>query len=177
MKKLVLPMFLFLLVSSCASIKVTTDFDKTAPFANYKTFAFTPEATSLNIDQLNRQRLISAIENELKLKGFSKSDNPDVLIDLKVSAKNIQTATASSTAMYGPGYRYRWGGGFSTTTINYDNYTEGTVFIDMIDTARKQLVWQGRGVGTVEPKLSPEKREKNINEGIKQIFAKYPPVK
>jgi hypothetical protein len=39
------------------------------------------------------------------------------------------------------------------------------------------LVWQGRGVGTIDPTSSPEKKEKNINEGVKMIFAKYPPVK
>ena len=36
-----------------------------------------------------------------------------------------------------------WGGGFSTTTINYDTYVDGTLFIDMIDTKKNQLVWQG----------------------------------
>lgn len=174
MKKLLLPIFILLVAASCATVKISSDFDKTAPFSGYKTYAFTPEALNLNINELNRNRLITAIENELSLKGFTKSQNPDVLIDLKITGEHKQTATATSTGGYGY-YGYRWGGGMGTTTINYDSYLEGTLFVEMVDAAKKQLVWQGRGVGTVDPEASAEKREKNINYAVKQIFATYPP--
>jgi hypothetical protein len=180
MKHLFLPIFVLALLSSCASLKVTQDYDKTAPFATYKTYQFTPEVASLPVGDLNRSRLVAAVETELAAKGFTKSDKPDVLIDLKVKAKEIQTATANTTGGYGGygrGYRYGWGGGFSTTTINYDSYTEGTVFFDMIDVAKNQLVWQGRAVGTFEPDLSAEKREANIKNGTHQVFMQYPPKK
>ena len=174
MKKLLFPIFILVIAASCASIKVSSDFDKTAQFAGYKTYAFTPEALNMNIEELNRKRLISATENELSLKGFTKSDNPDVLIDLKITGEKKQTATATSTGGYG-GYRYGWGGGYGTTTVNYDSYVEGTLFIEMIDAAKKEMVWQGRGVGTINPDASAEKREKNINYSVKQIFTQYPP--
>jgi hypothetical protein len=174
MKKLLFPVFLILIASSCATIKVSSDFDKTAQFSGYKTYAFTPEALNLNVEELNRKRLITATENELSLKGFTKSENPDVLIDIKISGEKKQTATATSTGGYGYGYRYGWGGG-GTTYVNYDSYVEGTVFINMIDALKKEVVWQGRGVGTIDPTASADKREKNINYAIKQIFTKYPP--
>jgi hypothetical protein len=173
MKKLLFPIFILLIAASCASIKVTSDFDKSAQFSGYKTYAFTPEALNLNIEELNRKRLITAVENELSLKGFTKSEKPDVLIDIKITGEKKQTATATNMGGYGYGYRYGWGGG--TTTINYDSYVEGTVFVNMIDAAKNEVVWQGRGVGTVDPEASAEKREKNINYGIKQIFTTYPP--
>jgi len=176
MKKLFLPLLILVLATSCATIKVSSDFDKTAPFAGYKTYAFTPEALALPIDNLNQTRFITAIENELSLKGFAKSEKPDVLIDLKLVTENKQTATATNTGGgYGYGYRYGWGGGFSTTTINYDSYQEGTLFVDMIDAAKLQLVWQGRGVGTLNPDASADKREYNIKNAVKMIFEKYPP--
>jgi hypothetical protein len=43
----------------------------------------------------------------------------------------------------------------------------------MIDAAKKQIVWQGRGVGTIDPDASAEKKEKNINHTIQQIFKTY----
>lgn len=178
MKKISLIALSIVLISSCATIKVTSDFDKTAPFESYKTYAFTQEALNLNINELNRNRLINAVEAQLKAKGFTKSETPDVLIDMNLVSKTIQTATANTTGgggYYGPGYRYGYGGGFSTTTINYDSYEEGTLFVDMIDVAKNQLVWQGRGVGTLNPDVSAEKREANINYAIEQIFSKYPP--
>ncbi len=179
MKKFLLPIFILLVAASCATIKVSSDFDKSAQFSGYKTYSFTPEALNINIEELNRKRLITAIENELSLKGFTKSDNPDVLIELKITGEKKQTATATSTGGYGGyygGYRYGWGGGMGTTTINYDSYLEGTIFIEMIDAAKKELVWQGRGVGTIDPEASAKKREQNINYAVKQIFTKYPPV-
>lgn len=173
MKKLLLPIFVLMVVSSCATVRISSDFDKAAPFSGYKTYAFTPEALNLNIEELNRKRIITAIENELSLKGFTKSEKPDVLIDVKVTGEKKQTATATNMGGYGYGYRYGWGGG--TTTINYDSYTEGTVFINMIETSGNSVVWQGRGVGTIDPEASASKREKNINYAVKQIFTKYPP--
>jgi hypothetical protein len=175
MKKLLLPVFVLFIVASCATIKVSSDFDKTAPFSGYKTYTFTAAALNLNIEELNRKRLITAIENELSLKGFTKSEKPDVVIDIKITGEKKQTATATSTGGYGYGYRYGWGGGMGTTTINYDSYLEGTIFVNMIDATKNEVVWQGRGVGTIDPEASAEKREKNINYAVKQIFTKYPP--
>ena len=176
MKNLLLFACLLVFAASCSSIKVSSDFDKTATFPAYKTYAFTPEALALPLDDINRNRLLSAIEKELAAKGFTKSDNPDVLIDLNIKTQTQQTATATNTGgYYGRGYRYGYGGGFSTTTINYDTYTDGTLFIDMIDATKKQLVWQGRGTKTLEEDASQKRREENINYAVKQIFVKYPP--
>ena len=177
MKKILIPVLIILFAASCATVKVSSDYDNTAPFDGYKTYKFTPEAMNLAVDGINRTRILSAVENELSLKGFTKSDNPDVLIDLKVTAVAKQTATATTSPAYGAGYRYRWGGGFTTTTIDYEHYVEGTLFVDMIDASKNQLVWQGRGAGTINPDVKPEKRELNINAGVKKVFEKYPPKK
>jgi hypothetical protein len=177
MKNLLLFACLMVIAASCSSIKVSSDFDKPAGFTSYKTYAFTPEALALPLDDINRNRLLGAIEKELAAKGFTKSDNPDVLIDVKIKTKTQQTATATNTGGYGygAGYRYGYGGGFSTTYINYDTYVDGTLFIDMIDATKKQLVWQGRGTKTIEEDASQQRREENINYAVKQIFVKYPP--
>jgi hypothetical protein len=179
MKKLILPVFILILVTSCATIKVSSDFDKSAQFAQYKTYALTPEVQNLPIEELNRKRLIAAIETEMGKKGFTKSENPDIFVDVKITGEKKQTATATSTGGYGygGGYRYGWGGGYGggTTYINYDSYMEGTIFIEMADAAKKELVWQGRGVGTINPDASAKKREDNINYAVKMIFQQYPP--
>jgi len=177
MKKLIFFLFILAGLTACSSIRVSSDFDKTATFPAYKTYAFTPEALALPLDDINRNRIIAAVEKELAGKGFTKSDNPDVLIDLNIKTQMQQTATATNTGNYGygPGYRYGYGGGFSTTYIDYNTYVDGTLFIDMIDATRKQLVWQGRGTKTIDQDASQQKREQNINYAVKQIFIKYPP--
>jgi hypothetical protein len=176
MKKLLLPVLLMLLASSCASIRVSSDYDKTAPFSVYKTYAYAPEAMNLNISELNKRRLIDALDKELQLKGFTLSDQPDVLIDLKFNAQTKQSATTNTATPYGGRYYgYRWRSSFATTTVSYENYTEGTLFIEMIDAAKKQLVWQGRGIKTLDPDASYKKRESNINSAVKTIVELYPP--
>ncbi|MDZ7635179.1 MAG: DUF4136 domain-containing protein [Bacteroidales bacterium] len=177
MKKLLFLVSVLIVAASCSTIKVTSDFDRNAGFASYKTYAFTPEALNLPLDDINKSRVLSAIETELAAKGFTKTQSdPDVLIDVVIKAEQKTTATASNTGgYYGRAYRYGYGGGFTTTTINYETYTDGTMFIDMIDADKQQLVWQGRGTKTLDPDASTQKREDNINYAVKQIFMKYPP--
>lgn len=179
MKNLMI-LFSAVLLAACSTLKVTYDYDKQADFKKFNTYAFTEEAMKLPLDDLNRGRIISAVEAELAVKGFSKSDNPDVLIDMNVKAEKRQeaTATTSGTGAYGGYYgRYGYGGGFSTTQISYSEYVDGTLFINMIDKSTEKIVWQGRGTKTVDEDASPQKRETNINYAVKQIFTHYPPIK
>jgi len=166
-------------LTACSTLKVTYDYDGQADFTKYKTFAFTEEALKLPVQQLNRDRLLQAIENELVAKGITKSeDNPDALIDLHVKAEEKIEATATST---GPGYgyygRYGYGGGFSTTRIDYNKYVVGTLFVDLVDKTSQKIVWQGRATKTLDENVSAEKRESNIKYAAKQLFSKYPPAK
>jgi hypothetical protein len=164
-------------LAACSSIQTTYDFDSTVDFSKYKTYEFTDDAKAFPIQELDRQRVLSAIETELAAKGFTKSSSsPDVLIDLQVKLQQKQTATATNTGGYG--YRYGWGAGYGgTTRVDVQNYVEGTLFINMIDKASEKLVWQGRGTKTLEEHPTPEKKEANVKYGVKQIFLKYPPKK
>jgi hypothetical protein len=167
-------------IASCSSLKTSYDFDSQTDFSKYKTFAFTENSMKLPIQELNRTRMLQAIENELTAKGLTKSDNPDVLIDLHVKAEQKQDATATTTGPgmyggYGAPWRYGYGAGFSTTQINVNEYTEGTLFINMVDKATDKLVWQGRGTKVIDEDASAEKRTQNINTAISSIFQKYPP--
>ncbi len=177
MKKLVL-FILAAALTACSTLKVTYDYDGQADFAKYKTYSFSEDALKLPVEQLNRERILKAIENEMAAKGFTKSETPDVLVDLHVKAEKKTEATATTTGggMYGYG-RYGYGGGFSTTQINYNDYVEGTLFVNMVDKATEKIAWQGRATKTLDEDVSPEKRETNINYAVKQIFTKYPPVK
>ncbi|MBX2964470.1 MAG: DUF4136 domain-containing protein, partial [Cyclobacteriaceae bacterium] len=96
MKKYLLLPVLFLAVS-CSSLKVTYDYDKQGDFASYKTYAYSEDSEKLPVGDLNRSRIISAVDAELAAKGFTKSDNPDVLIDMHIRAEQKTEATATTT--------------------------------------------------------------------------------
>lgn len=180
MKKIALLSVLFI-ISSCSSIKTSFDYDKGVDFAKYKTYAFSEDAVNLKIDDLNRNRVLKALENQLATKGLTKSASPDIIVDIHVKGQQYQTATATTTGTgygYGGYYGYRgygYGSGFTTTQVSYDNYTEGTLTVAFIDIDLNQIVWQGTGVKTIDENASAEKREENINYAVQQIMANYPP--
>ncbi len=168
-----------LAAAACSGIKTTYDYDKTADFTKYKTYNYTPEALALGINELNRNRVIQAIDKEMTARGITKSDSPDAMVDILVKAeqKREATATTSGTGMYGGyggGWRYGYGGGFTTTQINVNEYIEGTVFINFVDKASDKLVWSGRGTKVVDEDASPQTRERNINDGVAAVFRNFP---
>src|SRR5882762_679605 len=147
MKKIA-TILLVLAVAACSSITVSYDYDKTVDFNKYKTYAYTDETLKLPVGDLNRDRMMKAVDAELAARGMTKSDSPDALVDLQIKAKERTEATATNTGgMYG---RYGYGGGFTTTNINYNTYVDGTLFVNLIDKASEKLVWQGRGTKTLE---------------------------
>ncbi len=180
MKKIALLSILFI-VTACSSIQTSFDYDKEIDFTKYKTYAFSEDAVNLKIDDLNRNRILKGIESQLAAKGFKNSPDPDIIVDIHIKGQQYQTATATTTGTgygYGGYYGYRgygYGSGFTTTSVSYDNYTEGTLTIAFIDIDINQVVWQGTGVKTIDENASAEKREENINYAIQQIMANYPP--
>ena len=63
-----------------------------------------------------------------------------------------------------------WGGQTTVTRT-----TEGTLFIDIIDANKKELIWQGEGNGYLTKRT--EDKEARINEFVAKILAQYPPEK
>ena len=172
MKKLVLVSILFALMA-CSTVKVSSDYDRTVDFSKYKTYAFTADTLSKAIGQLNRDRVLQAFESEAAVKGLTKSATPDLFVNIHIKGDEVVTATANTMGA-GP-WGYRYGGGFGTTQITYDSYTQGTMFISFLDSKSGKLVWQGIGTKAIEDKASPEQREKNINYAVNQIMMNYPP--
>lgn len=173
MKNLFILLFAAVLLSSCSSsFKVTTDYDNTVDFKKLTTYNFTEESLELPINEFNRTRVLNAIEEQMSEKGFTKADNPQVLVNLHARAERKVEATAN-TNYYGGSYRYRYGGGFSTTSVNVNEYVEGTLFIDLIDKSQDLLIWQARCIGTLS--ADSKKMSQKIDDTIIKAFYKYPP--
>ena len=168
---------LFCLIGAvaCSSVKVGFDYDKQVDFTKYSTYKLLPYNLKESVGELNRDRILKALESELAAKGFTKSDNPDALIDILIKGRQEVSATATTTGGYGY-HRYGYGGGFSTTTIDYNEYIVGTMFITLVDNESQKIVWQGTGEKTINEDASMEKREQNITYAIQQILSNYPPA-
>ena len=77
-----------LLLTSCQSVRVVTDYDKVAPFNSYKTFGFYKEGVDrAEISDLDKRRILSAIEKTFLEKGFTKSESPDLMVNFFTKEK------------------------------------------------------------------------------------------
>ena len=51
----------------------------------------------------------------------------------------------------------------------------GILLMDLYDVGRKQLVWRGDAVKTIDLKKDPDKNYKNLQKVMAKLFKNYPP--
>ncbi len=161
-------------LSSCSTVSVVSDYDTKVDFSKYKTFAFYKKGIDkASVSDLDKKRIMRAIESELVLKGYTKSNNPDILISIFTKSREQVNVTDSNIGLgFGWGYNPWF---FGRTNLNINQYTEGTLFIDFIDNENNELVWQGIGSGALKMK-NIEKKEARIKEFVNEIISVYPPT-
>ncbi len=177
-----------ILISSCSAVRVSSDYDQNINFAEYKTYAFyKPGIDKAEISDLDKKRILRAIEKEMTAKGFTKSDNPTILVSIFAKANKRVSVYQNNRfgfggfggfgfggfgrfgfgGFYGPYY-----GGFYGPSVS--ERTEGVLYIDLLDANKKQLVWQGKGTAPLTNK-NIDKREERIQEIVQEIMTVYPP--
>lgn len=168
---------LLLTMASCGSlVSVNADYDKKVDFSAYKTYAYYKTGIDkVEISDLDKRRILSAIDQQMLAKGFSKSENPDLLINIFTKSRE-QVSVNQFNAGWGYGWGFGWNpfmmGGQQTTVTSS---TEGTLYIDFIDAKKKEMIWQGEGTGILTK--NTHKKEERINEFVTKIVAQYPPIK
>jgi hypothetical protein len=165
-----IPINIFLLLALLCSVAwtqdVKVDWDKTANFAGYRTYAWTTGTPAKN--PLMGQRIVEAIDQQLAAKGLQKvedSGNPDLLV-LYHAATGSQTQYNST----GTGWGWSWGG-MQTTTVN--EIPTGQLSVDIGDAKTKKLLWLGTASDTLSD--NPEKNEQKIHKAVDKMFKKFPP--
>ena len=166
-------LILIISLSSCTTVRVASDYDQKVNFNQYKSFAFfKPGIDKAEISDLDKKRILRAIEADMTAKGFVKSDNPDMLVSIFTKTReNINVYQNNwNWGWYGWGWNPWWGPNYNTVS----RVKEGTLYIDLIDASKKELVWQGMGTAALSSNV--EKKQERINEIVTAILSKYPPV-
>lgn len=169
----------FLLVASvggCASPKIGYDFDRRVHWSDYHTYAWIPGAQESTGDKrldnsLIDARIRTAIDAQLRSKGYTStvSETPEFLVAYHIGMKDMMKG--SSTQNY-IGDRAH---GTYTTLSDIQPYKEGTLLIDIVDAASKQVVWQASALAEVQEGLSPTERDKRINSIVRAMLSHFPP--
>lgn len=168
------------LLAACATgPTIKSDYDHQADFSRYRTFGYmSPLGTDkAGYSTLLTERLKNATRGQMEMRGYVYSAvDPDLLVNFNGKLRQKTQVTEAPPPM-GPYYGYRsgfyggWPGyGWGDTVYQY---TEGTLNIDLIDSRRKQLVWEGVAVGEVRnPEMAASAQR--VDKAVAEIFAKYP---
>jgi hypothetical protein len=168
----ILPVYFAILalgLTSCGGLKFVQDHDSTINFNLYETYNFTPAADSIPINQMTKRRLFNAISDEMNGNNIRWAADPDIYVHIHLMMKGKTKTNVS----YGQGETYDLGSGFSTTYMDYSEFSEGSLFFDIIDAKRKQLVWSGKVSGDIkDPSIL---KEKDVYKIVQKAFKKFPP--
>jgi hypothetical protein len=172
MKNICLSM-LTLTLLGCSSISVFTDHDSGVDFSKYKTFAyFKPGIDKVEISDLDKRRILKAIDQQMEGKSIMKSDMPDLLVSINTTAKEKVYVNQMNYGFWGWGWGWNpWMWGPNANTVS--TQTEGALYIDLIDAKTKQLVWQGKGKGGISEYTKD--RDERIGIFVEEILKNYPP--
>lgn len=191
--------YLFILLAGiiflggCSTIKVTTDYDKTVDFTQFKTFEYYGWADNSDkiLTPFDKERIEKAFGDEFRKRDINYvKEGGDLVVVLYVVTEQKSETTANTTSMgyggyggyggyygYGPGWG--WGGGYggmgmghSTTTYSTYDYTVGTLVIDVYHKADEKLIWESIGTKTVDD--NPQTRDDSVPKAVAKIMAPYP---
>jgi hypothetical protein len=145
---------------------VTYDYDKSADFAALTSYVWVNGGRVA--DDLNHQRIVGAVDQQLAAKGNHKVDSvagADLLVTYHVV---ISQDLAVNGNRYGIN---RW------ASARVEAVPVGALMVDIVNAKTHETVWRGMVSRDLDPKASPEDREKNLNKAVEKLFKHYPPAK
>jgi hypothetical protein len=171
-------------LAGCASgPEVRGDYDKAADFGKYRSYGFVAQAgtDTGDVKSLATQILQNAASRQMESRGYTRSDNPDLVINFKGKLEEKTDIESTPAPYYGPGWGYGgWYGapygGFGAyggTEVTTRHYKVGTLVMDVVDREKRQVVFQG-GIEGVVTKEMLANRELAMTRAVEHIFSKYP---
>jgi hypothetical protein len=170
--------FLLLLSVSCSTAKVHFDYDRNEDFSQLRTYNFipVPEELSAEVNTMAIRRIEEAIALALGDKGFNRTEaSPDFLVAIHLESKDKFDVQHWGYTYAPYDLYYRGAGYWGTGGISVQQYQQGTLIIDVVKTADKELVWRGVGTKALSPNPTPKTIDRNVNLVVSKIMQSFPP--
>src|SRR6187402_3088285 len=173
-----------LVLSACAAPKIKTrsQTDPNVNLSSYHTYGFVsePGTNRSGYSTPITGYFKSAVTREMNARGYTYSENsPDLLINFNTNAREQVDIRSTPSMSYGYGY-YGYRGGlyaagpmYGGTDVSTVRYKQGTANIDVVDAAKKQLVWEGIAEGKITDKMM-QNPQATIDGVITEMFLNYP---
>jgi len=172
-------------LAGCSTMKVATEYEASAPFATYKTWAWLSidpgqEQAAAIRNPMVRKMVVEAVEREMAKKSLMKTSpdaSPDFYVSVIGAARSHIEVTSYGYAYAGP-YAYAPYGAYPVmavpTATEMREVAEGTLVLDFVDAKEKKLVWRGTASDSV---TSVEAVRATVDEAVQKMLANYPPAK
>ena len=169
---LILMGMIFVFAGRLSAQQVKTDYDRSANFAQYKTYSWEQVKTK---DPLFVDRIKSDVHAALAAKGWTEVPSGGDVSIIAIQTTQEQQTLNTFYDGFGGGWGWRrfGGGGFGDATTTTETYQVGTLVIDLFDTKTKQLIWRGTASDTLSN--NSNKNIENLNKGVEKLFKKFPP--
>jgi hypothetical protein len=150
---------------------VKIDYDKAANFGAIKTFSIKLGTSWGN--PIGEKRVMDEFTQALTEKGWKLA--PAGEADAEVVVHGASQVKRDLNTFYSGtgGYRYRGFGGTGTATTTVNEYTVGTLVVDIFGAKDKNLMW--RGIAQDELSDKTEKNIKKLGKASDKMFKDFPP--
>jgi len=173
-KKATLLIAAVILFVGCNTIRVSQDYAVGTDFSTYKTYGYFKQGIDdADINDLDKKRILKAIDKHMLANGFIKSQTPDLMISIFTDSQQRVDVFNN----WGWNGAFGWGGfGWGGRVNNVSTVNEGILHIDLIDAQKKELIWQGVATAPMYTNNPVDKTER-LNKIVQEILMQYPPKK
>ena len=162
---LLLALASFALLTGCSTVQIETDYDRSVDFSQYHTYRWIPhvkgtEDNPLMRDQLLKSHVMNSVDAHLAKKGYVKIEEgtPDFLLAYFFTARNRVDVT------------HYYGYYYPSTSVY--KYKEGTLIVDVVDAAEKQLIWRGWATDVLHDR---NRIADQIDYTVEKLLQRFPP--
>jgi len=162
--------------AACSTVSVTTDYDHSTSFAQYRTYTLAPSSEKIPLSPSGEAALRDSLRINLAAHNITEvSKDADLHVVRHISTKEKLEVYQGSAMDYGRiPYGYGGYGLWANAPRAYTDvsqYTEGTLILDFVDAKTQKLVFRGIGTGTVS---DPQTNAERIREAVEKIVEKFP---
>jgi hypothetical protein len=169
-----------LALSSCSTLQVGSDYDKSASFGGYHSFAIMQREHRDVHNPLVATRTEDAIRRELIAKGYAEAADPaqaDFAVDFTIGSKERTDINSYPPPYVGRGWGWGpgwWGAPYWGDYVDVRQYREGTLSIDLFDAHSHRPVWHGWAKKELSRK-DIQQSEEPIRTAVNAVLARFPP--
>ncbi|MGJ0485416.1 MAG: DUF4136 domain-containing protein [Methylomicrobium sp.] len=164
-----------LFLTACSTVSVTTDYDHSTSFEQYRTYALAPSNEKIPLSPSAEAALRDSLRINLATHNITEvAKDADLHVVSHISTKEKVVVYPGDLAYRGMPYAYGRYGYWSMdplTVPDVSQYTEGTLILDFVDTKTQKLVFRGAGTDIVS---DPETNAESIREAVEKIVQKFP---